>query len=928
MRHPVLFACAMLVCLSSLTWGQTAGTSSGGSLWGKVTDESGAIVPGVTVTVGGPSLMGVQTTVTNEQGIYRFPALPPGDFKVTFTLSGFNTLVREGIHLTLAFTATVDVQLKISTVAETVQVVGESPVVDAVNTRIQTSYSKEVLASIPSARDMWAVLGTAPSVEMARIDVGGSTAGTQTTYRAYGVNGQTKPLIEGIIGLESNNSVGFYYDYGSFDEVSVTAAGQGADMANPGIQSIFISKSGGNTFHGDFYTDYENKSLQGHDISGDQITKWKLSPESNRVFKNQDLNFGGGGYAIKDKLWWYGSFRHQDIEFNYPQLPSTVPFVTTITDFTGKITYNLPKNNRLVGYVMMGIKKQPYRLDSFQLANTDINPNTNSTWNQWNPGWVWKVEWNKTFGNAMFIEARVGQWFDDWHQTSYTDQPRVEDISANTVWGGNRNWTAHQNRPQTTGSMSYYKDGWHGSHNFRLGWEIQLDDRREFWYDAYPGNNVSILSNAVPTQVYFLASGLDSDSRLYWDSIYLTDTWTMNHLSVNAGVRYDYYKSAYPDQSRPASTPLGYSTTVFPAIDVQAQDLVAWNSFAPRVGISWDMTGKSKNVLKASYGRYYWNPTRDISNAVNPNNVPQWRRYGWTDLNKNGYWDPGEEGSLQATRGGVANQVLDPTVKDPRTDQITTSFERQLGDKFGMHVAYVMNHTSDRYQARNILTPASAYTIPLTMPDPGPDGIVGTADDGAALQLLNLNPSLLGQTLTSTVTVPNYTETAHTFELAANRRFSNRWSLNASYAMTWRNNFNTIPYSPNDVAQGDMVRMTFAKVTMSYEPGWGIRVTPVMRYQSGTPFGRQVNVKVNYGTQTVQLEPTGAERMDSPLLFDCRAERRFTIFKGKLSVVMDAFNITNSNAVTSLNTVSGPNFLQPITILNPRVVRFGLKFSF
>jgi hypothetical protein len=205
---------------------------------------------------------------------------------VTFALAGFAAVVREGIHLTAAFTATVDVQLKVSTVAETVMVVGQSPVVDAVNARVQTSYGKDVLESLPAARDMWAVLSSAPAVQMGRIDVGGSTAGTQTGYRAYGVSGQTKPVVEGIIGLEGNGSVGFYYDYGSFDEVNVQTAAQSAEMATPGVMQIFISKSGGNEFHGDFYADYEDRNLQARNVTEDQMARG-VRRDGNIVWVNR-----------------------------------------------------------------------------------------------------------------------------------------------------------------------------------------------------------------------------------------------------------------------------------------------------------------------------------------------------------------------------------------------------------------------------------------------------------------------------------------------------------------------------------------------------------------------------------------------------------------------------------------------------------------
>ncbi|MBE3111292.1 MAG: carboxypeptidase regulatory-like domain-containing protein, partial [Acidobacteria bacterium] len=309
MKHRVSLAFLLVILASSLAWAQAGGTAAGGSIWGKVMDETGAVLPGVTVTVQGPSLMGVQTSVSNEAGVYRFPALPPGEFRVTFTLSGFSTLVRSGVTLAASFTATVDVQLKISTVAETVEVRGQSPVVDAVNARVQTSFTKDALASMPAARDMWAILSASPAVQMSRIDVGGSTAGTQTGYRAYGVSGQTKPLIEGIIGLEGNGSVGFYYDYGSFEEVNIQTAAQGAEMATPGVMQVLVSKSGGNVFHGDFYTDYENRNLQSRNLTDDQIARG-VRKDGNIVWVNRDLNLGVGGPIKKDKVWFFGSLRN------------------------------------------------------------------------------------------------------------------------------------------------------------------------------------------------------------------------------------------------------------------------------------------------------------------------------------------------------------------------------------------------------------------------------------------------------------------------------------------------------------------------------------------------------------------------------------------------------------------------------------------
>jgi hypothetical protein len=920
MRVRTSIACLCILLLSSMAWAQAGGTSAAGSIWGKVVDETGAVLPGVTVTVQGPSLMGVLSVVSNDAGVYRFPSLPPGEFKLTFTLSGFGTLVRSGITLTASFTATVDAQLKVSTVAETVEVTGQSPLVDAVNARVQTSFSKEALASIPTARDMWAILSASPAVQMSRIDVGGSTAGTQTGYRAYGVSGQTKPLIEGIIGLEGDGSVGFYYDYGSFEEVNVQSAAQGAEMGTPGVMQIFISKSGGNVFHGDFYTDYENRNLQARNVSASQVARG-VKPDGNIVWVNRDLNLGGGGPIRKDKIWVYASLRKQHIEFKYPTLPDR-PFLTTITDYTMKLTYMLPGNNKVIAYGMYGLKKQPYRHDSAFLGNTAFQEGEKSAWNQWNPGWVWKVEWNKTFGSNVFAEARVGQWFDDWNQKARSTDPRKEDLATNQVFGGNRNWMRHQNRPQSTGAVSYYNDSWGGSHNLKFGYEAQMDQSREKWYDAYPGNLVHILRNGAPSEVYFYASGLDSDNRLYWYSGYVTDTWKRKRVSINAGLRWDRYRNMYPDQSRPDSR--FYSAESFPG-----RTLTTWNVLAPRVGVTLDLTGNARNVLKTSYGRYYWNPSaRNLTLAVNPNNAPQWRRYRWADKNGNTVWDEGEQTTLLGTRGGVATQDIAEGINDTYTDQFTLWYERQLGEKLGVRGGFVWNRHARRFTSRNVMTPPSAYTIPVQKLDPGPDGRAGTSDDGQVLNLLDLDPSLIGKTKTIFMNADDYNEEARNIEFAANRRFSNKWSLSASYAVTWRNDFNGIPYNPNGAGQSAYIPMTFVKVSGSYEPGWGLRLTPLLRFQSGTPYGRRAQISMNYGTQTVLLEPTETRRMDAPFVFDVRAERRFKLPKSTaLSVVLDVFNLTNSNAETDVNTTSGGTYQWPISVLPPRVVRFGAKFT-
>ncbi|MBI1874138.1 MAG: carboxypeptidase regulatory-like domain-containing protein, partial [Acidobacteria bacterium] len=238
-------------------------TATTGAINGKATDSTGAVLPGVTITISSPAMQGVRTAVTSEDGTYRFPAVPPGDYKIVYELAGFSVVTREGIRVGIGFTATVNAEMKIGTLQESVTVSGESPVVDVTSTTTSTAFDYQRLASLPNARDFWTILAAAPAVQVQRIDVAGSAAGTQTGYFAYDTKSQQhRPMVEGIVNTEGTGGAGWYYDYGSIDEVNVGTATHTAETPTPGVVSQFIAKSGGNTYHGRVYADYQNEDIQ------------------------------------------------------------------------------------------------------------------------------------------------------------------------------------------------------------------------------------------------------------------------------------------------------------------------------------------------------------------------------------------------------------------------------------------------------------------------------------------------------------------------------------------------------------------------------------------------------------------------------------------------------------------------------------------
>ena len=417
MRSRTLWLLMVLAVLCAGPAFAQGGAGSTGSIQGQVVDESGAIVPGVSVTATSPVLLVPQTTTSNGQGLYRFPGLPAGTYKLTFEMPGFRTVNRDGIRIGIGFTATVNPTLAVKQMQEEATVVGESPTIDTTATRVQTNFDKTQLDALPNARDMWSLLAETPAVTLNRFDVGGSTAGTQTTYVAYGNGGQNRPLIEGINTTEGTSAAGFYFDYGSFDEVIVGAAGNSAEMPSGGVLTNFIGKSGGNQFRGEVYYEYENQNIQSKNVSSDQLARGYANipknviqqlglkrNEANTLLDYKNLNASVGGPVVKDKLWfWAGYLRQQNVTYQPASgaILDGTEFLTKLVNYTGKLSYQMTPRDKFIAYLQYGTKFQPFRTDAVVSGPQHLTKD--STLNQESPSWVGKLEYNRTFGNRGFL---------------------------------------------------------------------------------------------------------------------------------------------------------------------------------------------------------------------------------------------------------------------------------------------------------------------------------------------------------------------------------------------------------------------------------------------------------------------------------------------------------------------------------------------
>lgn len=951
-----IFATVLTLCMAAAAvpaFAQVSATT--GSINGRVSDATGGVLPGVTVTIGSPSMLGSRSDVTGADGTYRFPGIAPGVYTVTFELGGFGTVVREGVSVGLGFTATINTELKVASLEETVTVTGASPIVDVSSTTTAASFGEERLASLPNARDFWTVLAASPAMVMGFIDVGGSAAGTQTPYAAYDTKtDQHRPMVEGIVNTEGTGGAGFYYDYGAIDEVAVETKGHTAEMPWPGVWSNFIAKSGGNEYHAKFYGDYQNPNIQSTNIDDADTFLCPggrcgdLQPSDlNRLESYRDLNGDVGGYLKKDTLWWYGSLRNQNVKVLKPNFPVKA-HETGLMNMTGKLTYAISQSNKLTAFATWGNKHQPNRLDTFAVGAAGArHSSADSTWNQDYWAHTYKLGYESVINANTFAEIRGGQFRYVWPNGRYSESPAYQDTATQIVSGGNRDgWFRTPSRNQVSGSLTRFVSGWGGDHSFKVGgeWfrETFTDERGRDGIGNVPGDVLHILNNGNPSQVYLFATPSISEQGLQTLGLYLQDSWRANsRLTLNLGIRFDRYKSFLPEQEGPPVGKFNATQVSF----AEVSNVKTYNSPVPRIGLVYDVTGQGRTVVKANYAQYYWNPgANGLAAAVNNNSADWYNRYRWSDLNGNRLYDAGEEGVLIARRGGAASSVLDPDIKNTRTDEISAWVEHEIIPGVALTGGYVYRSIGNFRVLVNERRPMSAYNVPITIRDPGPDGRLGTADDGAGIPGFNLSAAAIAAgSLNQTTNLPGDAQ-YHTIEFSASKRQTGKWSLQGSFSNRWNrdqgngysgNNVRSLvtPSRPNDLINTDNGRHIFtvwtAKINGSYDAPYGIRITPALRFQQGQPFGRTFLAGaangINYGTQRILAEPIGTQRQDNIALLDIRVEKFFRFSGRRLGLFTDVYNLTNSNAVQRATWGSGSSYLRPVGIIGPTIMRFGVK---
>jgi hypothetical protein len=802
-----------------------------GAIAGTARDTTGSVLPGVNVEVSSPALIEkTRTTVTDVQGQYRVVDLRPGMYSVTFTLSGFSTLQRTGITLTTGFTATVNAELGVGAVAETIVVSGESPMVDVQSVRTQTVVSRQVLDTLPTAKDLAGYAIATPGADggtPAR-GVGGTKGEGNYALAFHGAAGghtmQDGMMVESPIGAGTGR--GYFSSQALVQEVVLYATGS-AETEAGGLNVNVVTKDGGNKFNGVGNVAYANTSLQSDNLT-DALRTARGVGTPNKVNEVYDFGAGVGGPIKRDAVWFYGAARRWGAEervagLYYNKLPAGSLFYEPDTDKPAVAPNkyydtSVKITGKIGNHKLTASNSQQYKCNCFiflgtanSLVASAVNTPeaTSHSTAPWKTSFVRSATWSFPASNRLLFEAGWGQRRQDTYyrrpdEVSATARP-VADIGLGLAYGakiyGPSSWLVEQGRGiqvrhATRFAMSYVT----GSHAFKAGYTHAFGS---ITINAQPNYPVQyVLRNRVPDSLNQIAAPhTQLDKLRNQDALFAQDQWTLRRLTLNLGLRFDYHNAYAPAQVLPP-TPF---TDSF-AFD-RKDNLPNWKDISPRIGASYDLFGNARSALKFSINRYVTPDSLTLSQSVNPANaISASTSRTWNDSTfgpgdpRSGNFVPdcdlrspllnGECGPMLNQRFGTqipttqyAPDVLDGWGVRPYTWQIAAALQQELRSNLSVTAGYYRTWQKNFRVTDNTLVSPSDYdqfcvTVPTDARLPGGGG-------NQLCGLYDLNLSKVGQVnnvVSQASNFGDYTQVFNGVDLTMNARFAGSGLLSGGVA--------------------------------------------------------------------------------------------------------------------------------------------------
>ena len=949
------------------------------SITGVVRDASGGVLPGVTVEAASDALIeGTRNAVTDDQGLYRLVDLRPGTYDLTFSLTGFNSFKREGLQLAAEFTATINAELRLGALEETITVTGAAPVVDVTTAARAQVLDREAIDSIPTGRSIQGMAQLVPGVSLSLPDTGGARAMQQTYMSTRGMTtANTTMLVDGMMvnGLQGDGAIQSYFNDAMNQEVSIQVSGISADTSAGGVRMNMIPRDGGNRFSGDYKVAYRPGDWQGSNLTSRHVERGLSAGNAiDRIF---DTTLSVGGPIKRNKVWFFLTGRYFSVN-NY--IANTVQDDGSrglddqyIKSGLARLTWQISGSNKLSAYFD--------EIDKYRGHDMQSNEDPETASLQWfSPAYhTAALKYTSTLSNAMLFEAGYSRNL-EYYTNSYQDgveQPRftsgwlagasrLESDLGGRVTAATSQSTQSPERHTLQGSLTYL---W-GSHSFKAGVQYTWGD---FWHtvDANADLTQQYRSNStrvrfsVPDSVVIRNTPLVYGERLNRDlGLYVQDSWRLNRLTVNAGVRWENIKAQVLASESPAGR-------FVPARKFEAiQNLPNWHDWAPRFSAVLDVFGNGKTALKYSVNRYNQIRTTGIAANYNPL-LSQTATLPWRDANGDdiaqgergctGYPRVGCEIDFTTLSSNFGIAALNEYGDYPRTWNLENAFELQQEVLPGLSLSTAFFHGG----FRNLTTTINQN---WSLADYTPFNFFNPVT-GAPIEVFARSTAATQRPTRNLDTFdPERKRSYNAFQANATWRIAGGGQLFGGFTMEReRQRACTAPDDPNYIATGSTTNYTTKafcddyaidipwkkqfKLSGTRNIGWGFELSMalqsnqspnstrtmtvtrgVTRYPAGCPApcpaGQIIMPTGTFGqgSLVVFLEPERGTFVERINQIDFKLSRRFQIGRFSLLPVVEVFNLNNSDAIISYVTTNAlsASYLAPNSIMQGRMIGAGL----
>ena len=645
MLRAACFAIGVLVLVPAAAFAQA-------SITGVVKDSSGAVLPGVTVEVASPALIEkVRSAVSDGSGQFRIVDLRSGSYSVTFTLPGFSVVKRDGIELEGTFTATVNAELKVGAVSETITVSGETPIVDTQSTRRQTVMSNELISSIPAARAYAGLMTLMPNTVVA----GGAASDVQVVpgmvvFGSAGGRGNEGRLqVDGLSVGSAFNGAGvssYIPDVGNAQEIAMTTSGGLGEAEVGGPALNIVPKTGGNRLAGSFYASGVTKGMIGSNYSDELKAAGLSTPGANT--KIWDFNLGVGGPIKRDRMWFFGTLRDEGSHRTIPGMFANInagdktkwtyvadpsrPAVAaqSFRPISLRLTVQATSRNKFGAF---WDEQLPCEGAAFQgapdsvsacrrsedgeiisggasptpTASATASPETGAYRDVGNK--VRQATWQSPVTSRLLLEAGLGTYGSNWGGTVMPGSPAADLVRVTEQCA--RGCASNGGISNLAYRSPNWGQNWQGSYNWRASASFVMgaqnmkfgyqggylaDDRKAF---SNTSGQAFRLNNGVPDQITETIDRFQIQQRVRYDAFYAQEAWTRGRVTIQGAVRLDIASSIFPEATI-GGVPFLPGTTTFP----ETKGVDAYRDLTPRLGVAYDVFGSGKTALKVSVGRY------------------------------------------------------------------------------------------------------------------------------------------------------------------------------------------------------------------------------------------------------------------------------------------------------------------------------------